>query len=63
MENVVDELFLLIILHQNSLHLCQLDLLQKLIKKKRRRPPVFWVKPWLSAPIRLVFWYLLTYPS
>ena len=38
MENVVDELFLLIILHQNSLHLCQLDLLQKLIKMKTTKP-------------------------
>ena len=54
MEGAGDELFLLLLLHQNNLHSRQLALIQKLMRR-RRRPPAFWVRPWLAAPRRLIY--------
>ena len=54
MEGAGDGLFLLLLLHQNNLHFRQLALIQKLMRR-RRRPPVIWVRPWLSAPRRLIY--------
>ena len=51
----VDKFFFYLLMQHNNLQLRQLALVQELMRRRRRRPPAFWVRPWLTAPRRLLY--------
>ena len=49
-----DGLFVLLLIQQNNLLFRKLAL-EELLRRRKRRLPAFWVRPWLSVPRRLMY--------
>ena len=50
-----DGLLVLLLIQQNNSRFRQLALEEELLRRRRCRPPAFWVRPWLFIPRRLMY--------